>query len=338
MKFRIHKTRLALAGMVLVTAVFASVACADVSDTMRKSFTVKSGGNLTIDSDRGSIRIKTGSGNTVEAVIVRRADVMSKQRGEDVINNFQIEFNQDGNDVEITGKNPSRGAGFFDEMNRLRVEYTVTVPKQYNVNLQTAGGSIDVDDLNGQIYARTAGGSLTFGNSAGPVNAKTAGGSIRLQSSQNDVELKTAGGSITIGGVEGDVQAHTSGGSISIGHVKGSLEAKTAGGSISIDGVTNTVDASTSGGSIRATLLGQPEGDCRLSTSAGGVSVDLPENVRLNIEARTMGGKIFTDLPITVRGEISKSKIEGMLNGGGPLLELKTSAGNISISKEKEAL
>jgi len=305
---------------------------------MRKSFKVKPGGTLTIDSDRGSIHIRTGSANTVEAVITRRADVLGKQRGEDVIASFRIEINQDGNDVEITGKNPSRGGGFFDEMNRLRVEYTVTVPQQYNVNLQTAGGSIDVGDLSGEIYARTAGGSLSFGNTTGPVNAKTAGGSIRLQSSQHDVELKTAGGSITIGGVEGDVQAHTSGGSISIGHVEGSLEAKTAGGSISIDGVTNTVDASTSGGSIRATLLGQPKGDCRLATSAGGVTVDIPENIRLNIEARTMGGKIFTDLPITVRGEISKSKIEGVLNGGGPLLELKTSAGNISISKEKEAL
>lgn len=332
MRSIIRHIRYPLLSLFLVFGLIAAEACADVSDTVSRTFQVQPGGTLTLESDLGSVKVQTSSQNVVEVNVDRRANVIGNIRGKEILERFQVEFDQKGNDVEVTGEMEDR------RRSRLQVHYRITIPEKYNVDLSTAGGSIDVADLDGSVISRTAGGSIQIGKVRGPVSAKTAGGSIRLGGSSGNVELKTAGGSIIVGRVLSDVKVETSGGSIHLGEVNGTLEARTAGGSITIAGVTDAVDARTSGGSVEATLLSQPKGDCRLATSAGSVTVNVPENIQLDIEARSMGGKIITDLPITVRGELSQGRIEGTLNGGGPLLELKTSAGNISISRGKKVL
>ena len=318
-----------------IVAFFNTQACADESDTIERSFTVQPGGQLNLESDRGSIRIETHNKNSVDVVVTKRVDAFSDTRAREIIEGFEISFNQSGDNIEIQGKARTLSS---DAFNRLRLQYVVTVPLRYDLELRTAGGSINVADIEGEVDAKTAGGSLTFGNVVGTVEGKTAGGSISLNVADGNVDVRTSGGSISIGGAQGDVVARTSGGSISIGEVYGMLDARTAGGSINIKGVTGTVDARTSGGSVQATILQQPDEDCTLKTSGGSISVTLPENIALDIDARSHGGKIKTDLPITVRGEISKSRIEGVLNGGGPTLTMETSAGNIIINKGRDVL
>ncbi len=335
MKNLVRIVKVPVLTFLFIVAFLNTQACADESDTIERSFTVQSGGELHLESDRGSIRIETHKKNTVEVLIKRRVDAFSNSRAQDILDGFEITFDHSGDDVKIRGKGRTLSSDMF---NRLRIEYMITVPMEYDLMLRTAGGSIHVSDIEGEVDAKTAGGSLTFGGIKGSVDAKTAGGSISLKASDGDADLATSGGSITIGGARGDVEARTSGGSINVGEVHGSVDVRTSGGSINIQGVTGIIDARTSGGSVNATFLQQPDEDCVLKTSGGSIQVTLPENISVNIDARSHGGKIKTDLPITVRGEISKSHIEGILNGGGPTLTLETSAGNVIINKGRDVL
>ena len=234
--------------VISILVVFVIRCNAEVSDTITRTFDVKPGGTLTIDGDRGSIEIQTSSNNKVDVTILRTVKAFSGDKANDILKNYKIEFDQSGDNVTITGKADEGFLVMFDGMNKLQIRYKVTVPSKYNLDMSTAGGSIEVADLNGKIDASTAGGSLKFANISGSVDGSTAGGGIKLTSSGGDVDVKTAGGSIYIGRVKGNVEAKTAGGSIHIGEVYGTLEAKTAGGGISIDGVSNTVVAKTSGG------------------------------------------------------------------------------------------
>jgi len=319
-------------------AIMNSQCLADVSRTVEKTFEVKPKGTLAIDSDHGSITVQSKITEIVSIEVILVADVSSEKSAESVFEEFHLDFAQKGDNVFVTGKKEGNGLGLFDNSNKLKVKFIATVPEKFNLDLNTAGGSITVGDLDGQLVARTAGGSLDFGSISGSVDGKTAGGSIRLKGSGDNVALKTAGGSISIGPVNGNAEVKTSGGSIRTGEVTGALEAHTAGGSISIDGVAGAVDAKTSGGSVWATIMKQPKEECTLTTSGGNIAVSLPDNISVSIQARTFGGKVSTDLPITVKGELSKSQIQGTLNGGGPALILETSSGNISISKSREVL
>jgi DUF4097 and DUF4098 domain-containing protein YvlB len=91
------------------------------------------------------------------------------------------------------------------------------------------------------------------------------------------------------------------------------------------------IDASTSGGSIHAYISGQPEDDCRLTTSGGSITVKLDSEVGVYLDAATSAGYVETDFPITTKGRTNKHSLRGQINDGGPELYLRTSAGSIRV-------
>ncbi|HCF78420.1 MAG TPA: hypothetical protein DER52_01875, partial [Glaciecola sp.] len=105
----------------------------------------------------------------------------------------------------------------------------------------------------------------------------------------------------------------------------------TSGGSIEVGEVLGELSARTSGGSIKATFAQQINRNAELKTSGGSIEATLPPQIQVNLKASTSGGRVSSDF--LVNGEISKRKVEGEINGGGPKLILHTSGGNIKIIK-----
>jgi DUF4097 and DUF4098 domain-containing protein YvlB len=282
------------------------------ADVIERSFDVSANGKLEIDSDVGSIDVRSHDVNTVQ-VRVERLTPRSEE--------LQVDFSTEGSTIRVTGDLPSRGNG-----GNYKVRFDVTVPRSFELDVRTAGGSVSVDDLDGAVRAQTAGGSLDFGNMGGTVWARTAGGSIALRDSSGPADLNTAGGSIDVGNVGGEVRAKTAGGSIRVGHVNGSVDAHTSGGSIHVEEAVGPVRASTSGGSIRAYISQQPNGDSELETSGGEVTVILADGIALDVEADGGDGGVHSDFPIDGRTS-SDHALDGRLNGGGPRLYLRSSDG-----------
>ena len=287
-------------------------------DTVEKTFQVSEGGNLKIQTDMGSIEVRSGQQDRVSVRVVMKAHAHTREKARKILRDFQINMEKNGNDVVVNAdyKHKKRWFRFFGS-NRLNVRFEVSVPSVFNVNLKTSGGSISVSDLKGRVETRTSGGSLHFGMIQGPVVGRTSGGSIRLEGCSGNTDLRTSGGSITLGKVKGEVDAHTSGGSIRVEEVMG------------------TIQASTSGGSITASVSEQPAGNCRLTTSGGTIRLYLAEGLKMNIDARTSGGRVRTEFPVevTLTGEMSRRKLNGKINGGGPEFYLRTSGGGIYIKR-----
>jgi DUF4097 and DUF4098 domain-containing protein YvlB len=292
------------------------------AETFEHTYDTGPGGHLEVDTDVGSIEVRTSSSASGVEVRVETSGSNTEK--------FSVEFDQSGDNPVVRGVY-KRSRSLFGGSSP-RVRFRITVPERYNVDLQTSGGSIEVDDLEGKVQADTSGGSLSFGNIDGTVRAKTSGGSIELDGSTGDVELRTSGGSLQVGDVNGDLQAHTSGGSITIGRVRGETNAETSGGSIKIRGAAGTLNARSSGGSVTAYLSAQPDGDSRLSTSGGSVTVYLADGISVDIEAKTSGGRIHNDFDLDNEHK-SRRSLSGSLNGGGPQLYL-SSSGSVSILRK----
>jgi len=310
--------RIGLVVILCCVALVATAWCGEkVKGDIKKSFNVGAGGHLNLASDIGSIEVQTHQANTVVVEVRFEARRGGSERIEKLLEDFDIDFKQSGNDVSVIAEFRRDNWNFWDSVGKhLRVRFNVTVPAKYNVDLSTSGGSITVDDLEGEVISKTSGGGLSFGNIKGPVKGKTSGGSITLDGCDGDANVRTSGGGIHIGRVLGTVEAHTSGGSIEVQEVMGAI------------------DAETSGGSVSATITKQPQHDCRLTTSGGSVTVYLASDIKVNLDARTSGGSVRTDFPVTVKGELSKRALKAKINGGGPELYLRTSGGSIRV-KEK---
>lgn len=314
-----------------LSLVFALGLTAD--DVIRKGFTVADGGTLQLDGGIGNIRIVTGG--TGVAIEVTR--VAEGKRAERRLAEHKITFEQRGNDVHINsdydgnGRDRRRWSVFGDHDDDYEVQWNIRVPDRYNVDVFTAGGKIEVDDIQGTVHAKTSGGNIKTGQLGGASKLNTSGGSIAVAGASGPVDANTSGGNITIGDTNGSVEADTSGGSITLARITGEVRAHSSGGSIRIADALGTVDASTSGGSITARISQQPRGDSELSTSGGGVTVTLAPAVRVDLDARASGGGVRSDIPVTVQGTQGEDSLRGKVNGGGPKLVLRTSGGGIRV-------
>lgn len=300
-------------------------------DKITKSFKVKNGQLLYLKSDFGSVQVDTWDRSEVKVDVILKAG-RSKRDAERFFENFDVKFDSDNRGVQVYGE--YRGSRrWLSGRNRVNVHFEIMVPREFDLDINTAGGSIKASDLIGDIDLKTSGGSIRAGNVEGPVRANTSGGSITVGNARGDVDVRTSGGSITVGETTGSVYAKTSGGGITLERVNGDAEAYTSGGSLNFKDVKGNVNGKTSGGGIYAKVSGKIDEDCSLKTSGGSIRLYLPENTSANIDARTSGGRVTTDFPVTVKGVIKKNSLNGKINNGGPLLYLRTSGGNISINE-----
>jgi hypothetical protein len=228
------------------------------------------------------------------------------------------------------------------------------------INAETGGGSVDVGKVGGDLTVRTGGGSIHIGSASGKIAAETGGGSVELVSGLQGASLETGGGNIHVDKCTGRLKVETGGGSIDLGQIGGPVQMVTGGGSLKIVSAAGLVNAETGGGSIE--LWGVPAAhvetgagaitakfisagertDSVLETGVGDVTVYLVPNlsitVRASIEAAT-GHRIVSDFPdikVSSEGGQYGPKLisaEGNLNGGGPVLKVRTTMGNIFIRR-----
>lgn len=229
------------------------------------------------------------------------------------------------------------------------------------VNAETGGGSIEVGTINGDMGLHTGGGSIEVHHASGKVIAETGGGSVEIQSGGQGASIETGGGSIDVKQCNGKVKASTGGGSIDLGDIDGPADIDTGGGSIHLSSAKGFVRASTGGGGIE--LLGVPSAraetgaggivvklvnrdgerhDSVLETSAGDITVYIAPDVAVSVQASVdmgSGHRITSDFPdIHVSGQGSQwmprtLTAEGNLNGGGPMLKVHTTTGDICFKR-----
>lgn len=311
----------------LTAALFIAASAFAAEDVIKKGFNVSDGGTLRLNNAIGKIRVVTG-GTGVAVEVTRTAD---DRRAERTMREHKITFEQRGNDVVIESDLNDDNSLWSSWDNDYEVRWNIRVPDRYNVDVETSGGSIEIDDIRGTVEARTSGGGIKTGRIDGQGTLKTSGGSITVAGASARLVAHTSGGGITVGDTTGPVEAKTSGGSIRLARTGGDVVARTSGGGIHIEDAMGKVDAHTSGGSIHAKLSRQPAADSSLKTSGGGVVVSLAPSIAVDLDAHSSGGGVRSDVPVTVQGTQDDDSIRGRINGGGPKLVLRSSGGGIRV-------
>jgi len=335
MKRAIYIPILALATM----AVAALPVSAAVQSNFQKSFNVSPGGKLTLETDLGSVEVRTAETSTLSVQVFREAKLVTDKEAQDLFSRFRVSFDagSDAKSSYVSVKGTYEDKSFFHlfENSRLNVRYVVTVPSRYNVQVKTSGGNIALADLTGDVSLDTSGGDLKIGRINGKVDASTSGGDVDVVAGRN-VTVRSSGGHLIIGHASGPIDARTSGGDIRIDQADDTLVAKTSGGAITLNQIAGAFDAHTSGGSISAKITQQPKGDSSLSTSGGSVSIYLADSLHLHLDADTSGGRVSTELPVLMQGSTEPSSLDAKLNGGGPTLKVHASGGNIEFKRFRQ--
>jgi DUF4097 and DUF4098 domain-containing protein YvlB len=186
--------------------------------------------------------------------------------------------------------------------------------------LETSGGDIVAHTLGGTVHAQTGGGGVHIGTAKGPVTAISGGGEIVVEKSGGVVTLRNMAGPVNVGSAAG-------------------VRCDSGSGGIRLANITGPMRVATSMGSINASLLGSRIGDSYLATGNGDITVLIPSNVGVTIQAQNSMAdtlrRIISDFAvIQPRRQGTRVVAEGQVNGGGPLLQISGTGGTIFIKKQ----
>lgn len=197
---------------------------------------------------------------------------------------------------------------------------TIRLPRRFNIDLDSAGGSVSITDLEGKIHGKTMGGHLELSGLKGKVDLKTYGGNVRLSASDVGGKLSTNGGKVIFEDVQGGVEGHSLGGEVLYRNSDGfpasagkPVVISTYGGKINVDSAPVGAELETLGGNIR---VGSAKDHVKAKTMGGDISIDTVDGW---VEAITMAG----DVTVTLVGDASS---------GERHVDLRSNSGEITLT------
>jgi DUF4097 and DUF4098 domain-containing protein YvlB len=280
--------------------------------SFQRTFQVNGPVDLAVSTRSGNITVHTGSASTVSiSARIRASNSWFSGNSESEIRDIEQHppVSQSGNNIRIDN---------IPENMNISISYDITTPPQTSVHAHSGSGTVAASSLRA------------------PLDAKTGSGNIRLDDIDGNVTVSTGSGSIDAEKVNGAVQAHTGSGNVRMNlGGKGDVQASTGSGTISLDGVNGAVEAKTGSGNIE--IAGTQKGDWRFSTGSGSVRLRVPNDSAFDLDAHTGSGRVYVQRPVTMtmQGDVSEASrgktVMGKVNGGGPLLHVRTGSGNITI-------
>ena len=315
----------------LILALTATTAFGLSEERVNQQLDVAAGGKIVVDVEFGTIDVSATGDSKVSVEAYRKIESNDEAREKEYLASSPIIVSKEGNTVVVRARRTSgeKRWSWSGSVN-MDARYTVRVPKQFNADLKTSGGTISANGLSGEVKADTSGGKLKFSQIQGPLNARTSGGGVQMSGCEGPQVVSTSGGDIETEAGSGRLDARTSGGAIAVRNFSGDTEVKTSGGKLTLENIKGSVTGKTSAGGITASLADPVRGDINLHTSAGSIDVAIPAKAGFNVDCKASMGNIRTEIPMLATRS-DDDRLEGTLNGGGKSLLLRTSVGSITI-------
>jgi hypothetical protein len=124
------------------------------------------------------------------------------------------------------------------------------------------------------------------------------------------------------------LRASAGSGSIRAEGIRGPARVSAGSGSIELGGIAGSVEARTGSGRILARGVG---GGIVARAGSGSVTLQMPDSAGFDLSAHSGSGGIDVNHPMTMQGRLDRHHIEARVRGGGPLVDVSTGSGSVSI-------
>lgn len=148
------------------------------------------------------------------------------------------------------------------------------------------------------------------------------------------LDVVTVNGGLRLAGTRGDASLGTTNGGIEVEKAEGRLDLETTNGAIQVADSAGSVEAETTNGGIEIELHDVSDGDdMRFSTTNGAVTLRLPRNIRVSLDAAVSNGRVSSDFEVDGADARNRRRLSGDINGGGGRLVVRTTNGSVTIEE-----
>jgi beta-lactamase regulating signal transducer with metallopeptidase domain/DUF4097 and DUF4098 domain-containing protein YvlB len=168
--------------------------------------------------------------------------------------------------------------------------FRISVPRKFNLHVNSSGGSIDISGVEGRFTGTTGGGEIEIRNASGDVDLRTGGGDIRVSDSHLSGNVSTGGGTVRIERVSGNLAGLSGSGSVNYISSSGSIRMTESGaGAGAAAGAGSGAATGAGSGAASSKRTAYSYSGIRMTTGGGDISVPEAPN---GAYVTTGGGKI----------------------------------------------
>lgn len=259
---------------------------------LERNLDVRPGGTLAVELDDADVTVRAETTN--QATIKVFMSASDRNWGREVFDRMDFEASLRGTELSVSSQHPRFDRSEWrDGRGNVNFHVEITMPSSFGATISTADGDVSMGDFEGEFDLKTSDGDISVGALAGTIYLETSDGDVSADRlSGETISVRTSDGDVTVNTLTGPAAISTSDGDISIG-------------------LENSVDVTLRTGDGDVTIYADEA--LRASLDFNGESVELGAGFTLD------------------DGRVTEHGIEGDLNGGGPVVQVHTGDGAISM-------
>ena len=207
-----------------------------------------------------------------------------------------VRFDHQGDIITISVREPGNLKVMGGVVEKLEIH--VTLPVACDVSIRTDDGGVDSDPITGRV------------------------------------KVETQDGHLRLHGVRGEITLASSDGRITADELDGIVRVRTGDGAVSLIGRMDVLAVRTGDGRVEATAIAGSKmaEQWSVETGDGSILMRIPADLKSLLDLQTQDGRIRVELPLPIRGTQRGHALRGELNGGGPLLRMRTQDGSVTLA------
>ncbi|HET9327776.1 MAG TPA: DUF4097 family beta strand repeat-containing protein [Candidatus Eisenbacteria bacterium] len=284
--------RLLLTVAALLASLVPGAVGAAENQTWDRDFAVGRQPTVRIETDDAQVTVRSWKESKVKVRVSHRGPTQGFTLG---IQRPRVQLQQEGNQVRVMARMESAvSVNFFSNAH---LDVDVWLPRESDLIVNAEDGPVKIEDVAGKIDLRSQDGPLVADRLRGDIRVRSQDGSVRLDDVDGSLQLVTQDGESSVRGRFDRMEVESGDGGVEI-------EART-GSRLSEEWSVRSQD--------------------------GGIRLHIPNDLAATIDARSSDGSLSFDLPLQVQGRVRENLLVGELNGGGPVLRLRTRDGSIRV-------
>ena len=331
-------------------------------DTLEQSFPAK--GSLRVVCDHGSLNISPSDGNTLRVVVHKKLYAQNQNDANKYNDGTKPQITINGTSVLLNAN--TNGAGDH----AVQSDMDIFVPRDAVLDIAGKRGDVTINDHKSDVRISLQRGDVTLDEIAGSAKINMEKGSVRASKVSGDLDIdgridnvtidevagavhlsgdffndmriskvagnftfKSSRSDMTIGSIPGDLEI--SGDSMSANQINGPARLVTRSKDIHLQDVTGDLQVENANGDIDVHASNKlPVGRMTISGKHGDITLTLPANAGLQVEANTRKGDITSDFSgIKINESKGTSEATGTVGNGASKLQITADTGDIRISK-----
>jgi len=167
----------------------------------------------TIDASAGErlmLDLRTGAAVVIHGWDEPRIRLVARLSGRDW-RDTQVDLSKVSGGVRLRSDFANRG-----DNQSTSHRFELWVPRRIDIEMSSAGGSLAIKNLSGELSGYTGGGAITIDDASGRASLSTGGGPVTVTNSDLSGTVSTGGGQVYISNVTGGLRGSSGGGDVLI--------------------------------------------------------------------------------------------------------------------------